>query len=73
MKSVFADTSFYIASINPRDALYETALTATDACAGRFITTEYVLVELGFPNVAGSPRYCSTSRFAHESGSRPAF
>ena len=47
MNRVFADTSFYIASANPRDALYEAALNASDMCDGQFVTTEYVLVELG--------------------------
>ena len=47
MSQVFADTSFYIASGNPRDAFHEVALSASDACDGQFVTTEYVLVELG--------------------------
>ena len=54
-KLFFADTSFYIASTNPRDALYEVALCASDACDGQFLTTEYVLVELG-------NYFCSSNR-----------
>lgn len=47
MNRVFADTSFYIASTNLQDALHEAALKASDGCDGQFVTTEYVLVELG--------------------------
>lgn len=47
MNPVFADTSFYVATINPRDTLREFALSASDQCDGQYITTEYVLVELG--------------------------
>ena len=55
MSRAFADTSFYIASANPRDALYEATLNATDMCDGQFVTTEYVLVELG-------NYFCSSNR-----------
>ena len=47
MNPVFADTSFYVATVNPRDALCEAALAASDRCDGQFVTTEYILVELG--------------------------
>ena len=47
MSPVFADTSFYVATLNPRDALREAALAASDRCDGQFITTEYVLLEVG--------------------------
>jgi len=44
---VFADTSFYIAFINPRDSLHEKASAFSSSFQGTFVTTEYVLVELG--------------------------
>ncbi|MFO7976327.1 MAG: PIN domain-containing protein [Candidatus Hydrogenedentota bacterium] len=47
MKQVFADTSFYVASVNASDALHERALSVSDSCGGGLLTTEYVLVELG--------------------------
>ena len=47
MNPVFVDTSFYIATLNPRDALCKAALAASDQCDGQFITTEYVLLEVG--------------------------
>lgn len=47
MKRAFADTPFYVASVNASDALHEQALAVSDACDGGLLTTEYVLVELG--------------------------
>ena len=47
MKSVFADTAFYVALVNPRDALYATAVAVARKFQGTLVTTEYVLVELG--------------------------
>lgn len=46
MIPVFADTSFYIAILNPADELHEKALAAVDRNARTIVTTEYVLVEL---------------------------
>ncbi|HNR31449.1 MAG TPA: PIN domain-containing protein [Candidatus Hydrogenedentes bacterium] len=54
MTRAFADTAFYIASANSDDALHETALEASDACDGGFLTTEYVLLELGNYFCAGN-------------------
>ena len=55
MTTVFADTVFYVAALNPRDALHSAA-TALAARGGmRVVTTEFVLVEVanffaGLPN-----------------------
>ena len=46
-EAVFADTSFYIAASNPSDALHAAALALARRLAGRIITTDFVLVELG--------------------------
>lgn len=47
MISAFADTSFYIASMNLKDAWHESAAAAASNWRGRIVTTEYVLVEVG--------------------------
>lgn len=47
MKTVFADTSFYIAFCNPRDALHAAAVECSRRFRGKVLTTEYVLVECG--------------------------
>ena len=47
MKSVFADTSFYLAVVNPKDALHARAMRASSRFRGRVVTTHYVLMELG--------------------------
>ena len=43
---LFADTSFYVAIVSPRDHLHETAKRLIKEFNGRVITTEYVMVEL---------------------------
>jgi predicted nucleic acid-binding protein len=47
MKSVFADTSFYLAVVNPKDALHARAMKVSSKFRGRVVTTHYVLMELG--------------------------
>jgi uncharacterized protein len=47
MKSVFADTSFYLAAVNPKDALHAQAMRAGGRFRGRVVTTHYVVMELG--------------------------
>ena len=44
---VFADTSFYVAIMNPRDALHALAAKTAGAFRGGILTTEYVLLEVG--------------------------
>jgi predicted nucleic acid-binding protein len=46
MTAVFADTSFYVAVVNSRDAFHEAARRWSDAYSGRVVTTEFVLVEV---------------------------
>ena len=47
MKPVFADTSFYIALVNPRDVHHSDALAYMRNHRGRVTTTDYVLIEVG--------------------------
>ena len=47
MNVVFADTSFYLALINPNDFHHERASRWSRSYHGRIVTTEYVLLELG--------------------------
>jgi uncharacterized protein len=47
MKPVFADTSFYLAAVNPRDALHRAATELAKKLRGPVVTTEYVLIEIG--------------------------
>lgn len=47
MKPVFVDTSFYIAFVNPRDALHSLAEEIARNNRQDMLTTEYVLVEVG--------------------------
>jgi predicted nucleic acid-binding protein len=47
MKRIFADTSYWIALVNPRDQLHEKAISVTKQLASvTVLTTEMVLVEL---------------------------
>lgn len=45
MSCLFADTSFYIATLTPEDQFHEHAMYWSDQHDGGVITTEYVLVE----------------------------
>lgn len=46
MRAVFADTGYWIALLNPRDALHEKVTEMSrQIAAGRIITTEMVLAE----------------------------
>jgi uncharacterized protein len=47
MTSVFADTSFFIAIISPRDALHAIASEQAARLRHTVVTTEYVLIEVG--------------------------
>ena len=47
MNTVFADTSFYIAFVNPHDAVHVSATDFVRQFRGRSVTTEYVLIEVG--------------------------
>ena len=47
MMSIFADTSFYVALINPKDASHTNAVDSARRFRGIIVTTEYALLELG--------------------------
>jgi uncharacterized protein len=47
MKSVFADSHYFIALLNPRDSGRQRAIEASKDRSGKLITTEWVLVEVG--------------------------
>ncbi len=46
MKAVFADTFYFLALLNDRDAAHDRAVSASRAPGLRLVTTELVLVEL---------------------------
>ena len=47
MKRIFADTSYWIALLNPRDELHGRAVAVDQSCPdNQIVTTEMVLVEL---------------------------
>jgi len=47
MSAVFADTSFFVAFVNPRDSWHDLALATGDHLQGTVLTTGFVLVEFG--------------------------
>jgi predicted nucleic acid-binding protein len=47
MKSYFADTSLFVAFLNPRDEHHEPALLFVGQESAQLVTTDWVLVELG--------------------------
>jgi predicted nucleic acid-binding protein len=47
MKSVFVDSYFYLALLNPRDRAHRSATTVLGAIAGRLVTSQWVLAEVG--------------------------
>ena len=47
MKTVFADTFFFIAQFNPQDRAHAKALAFTSSYLGQMLTTDWVIVELG--------------------------
>jgi uncharacterized protein len=47
MKTIFADTSYYIALLTPTDRWHQRALAVTGAYDGCILTTAWVLLELG--------------------------
>ena len=46
MRVVFADTVYYVAVVNPRDALHHSARSFAASYTGRMVTTEFVLIEV---------------------------
>jgi predicted nucleic acid-binding protein len=55
MRTVFADTFYFIALLNPSDATHDRAVEFTAGNAIRMLTTEWVLTELA-DGLAKSPR-----------------
>ena len=47
MKAVFADTSFFLASLNPGDQLHERAISVSREVTALRLTTGFVLLEVG--------------------------
>lgn len=47
MSAVFADTSYFVAFVNPRDSRHDLAMTTGDHLQGTVITTGFVIVEFG--------------------------
>ena len=47
MRSLFVDTSFYVATVSPKDALHMIARERVRLHAGGLVTTEQVLMETG--------------------------
>ena len=47
MISAFADTAFYVALLRPTDDLHRAAVEFDRTFRGSYVTTEYVLIELG--------------------------
>jgi len=58
MTFVFADTSYYVALLSPRD-IWQAAAKAVAATPVRILTTEYVLIEVAnfFASVAGRTQF----------------
>ncbi|MCX7825557.1 MAG: hypothetical protein N2689_08350, partial [Verrucomicrobiae bacterium] len=46
MKTVFADTFYFLALLNLRDPYHDRAVTASRAPELRLVTTDFVLIEL---------------------------
>lgn len=61
MRTVFADTFYFIAQLNPADQAHARAVSFTDAYVGRMITTDWVMVELAdaFAQLSNRSRFIS--------------
>ena len=46
MNAVFADTFFYLASLNPKDEAHQQAVSFAQGYDGKIITTEFVFLEV---------------------------
>lgn len=46
MRTTFADTFYYLALLNPRDAAHPRAVAASVGMSGQLVTTGYVLTEV---------------------------
>jgi predicted nucleic acid-binding protein len=59
MRLVFADTVYYVAVVNPRDALHQSARSFAASYTGQMVTTEFVLIEVAnfFCRANGRPAF----------------
>ena len=55
MSRCFADTYYFLALINPKDAAHERAVQFTEGYAGDFVTTQFVLIEVA--NALSAPAF----------------
>jgi uncharacterized protein len=56
MRTVFADTFYFLALLNPRDRWHTRAVAFTTPYQGRLVTTAWVLTELGDAMVSSEDR-----------------
>jgi predicted nucleic acid-binding protein len=56
MKAVFADTFFFLAAVNPRDAAHTRAITFVNQFDGQLVTTDWVLLEVANALAGGRNR-----------------
>lgn len=56
MTAVFAGTSYFLAFLGGKDQLHERAMAWSRALRGPFVTTEYVVVEVGNSLIHGDDR-----------------
>ena len=68
MSRVFADTAFFVAFVNPRDAWHTLAMETGEHLNGTVFTTDYVLVEFGNALCASRDRHLFTEFVAFMRG-----
>lgn len=56
MKAVFADTFFFLAAVNPRDAAHARAISFVNQFDGLLVTTDWVLLEVANALAGGRNR-----------------
>ena len=59
MKPVFADTSFYVALLNPEDVAHAKALQVGHSIRRLVLLSDFVVLELGNALSARAPAHCS--------------
>jgi len=61
MKQTFADSFYFLALLNPRDAAHARVVAASNTLEGKLVTTDYVLVEVAdaFARPADRSRFLS--------------
>lgn len=56
MKAVFADTFFFLAAVNPRDAAHGRAIAFSSQHQGGIVTTDWVILEVANTLAGGRSR-----------------